>query len=57
MTHSGVVSRSTPALRLHEDLLDWQPDRRYDLWHDRAVFHFLVGETDRRRYLKRLHAA
>jgi SAM-dependent methyltransferase len=41
---------------LHEDLLDWQPDRHYDLWHDRAVFHFLVGEADRRTYLGRLQA-
>jgi len=26
-----------------EDLLSWKPTRRYDLWHDRAVFHFLSG--------------
>jgi SAM-dependent methyltransferase len=25
------------------DLLSWVPTRRYDLWHDRAVFHFLVN--------------
>ncbi|HEY5265487.1 MAG TPA: class I SAM-dependent methyltransferase [Acidimicrobiales bacterium] len=24
------------------DLLTWQPERRYDAWHDRAVFHFLA---------------
>ena len=27
-----------------EDLLAWQPARRYDFWHDRAVLHFLSGE-------------
>ncbi len=27
-----------------EDLLGWEPARTYDLWHDRAVFHFLAGE-------------
>ena len=32
------------------DLLAWEPDRRYGLWHDRAVFHFLVDEHDRDRY-------
>jgi len=32
------------------DLLEWEPDRRYELWHDRAVFHFLVDEHDRDRY-------
>ncbi len=25
------------------DLLAWEPPRRYDLWHDRAVLHFLTG--------------
>ncbi|HEY4929916.1 MAG TPA: class I SAM-dependent methyltransferase [Acidimicrobiales bacterium] len=25
------------------DLLAWEPSRRYDLWHDRAVLHFLLG--------------
>jgi SAM-dependent methyltransferase len=36
---------------LHEDLLSWNPARRYGLWHDRAVFHFLTEEADRDRYL------
>ncbi len=26
-------------------------DRRYDLWHDRAVFHFMVSPADRAGYL------
>lgn len=25
---------------------------RYDIWHDRAVFHFLTEEADRRRYVE-----
>lgn len=28
--------------------------RRYDLWHDRAVFHFLTGESEREIYRKKL---
>lgn len=32
------------------DLLDWRPARRFALWHDRAVFHFLTGAADRARY-------
>lgn len=27
------------------------PPRAYDLWHDRAVFHFLRDAEDRRRYV------
>ncbi|MDX9768003.1 MAG: class I SAM-dependent methyltransferase [Ectothiorhodospiraceae bacterium] len=32
-------------------------DRHYDIWHDRAVFHFLVDEAERAAYLLRLHEA
>lgn len=32
------------------DVLDWVPDRRFGLWHDRAVFHFLTEPADRQRY-------
>lgn len=36
------------------DITDWEPHRQYDLWHDRAVFHFLVNADDRDAYLDRL---
>jgi hypothetical protein len=39
------------------DLLTWRPPRTYDLWHDRALLHFLLDEADRRRYLAVLRAA
>ena len=32
------------------DLLAWAPTRRYNVWHDRAVFHFLVDLHDRATY-------
>ena len=32
------------------DVRQWQPDRRYDVWHDRAVFHFLTEAADREQY-------
>jgi len=32
------------------DVTRWRPTTAYDLWHDRAVFHFLTEEADRRRY-------
>ncbi len=44
----GDASRRVTWLR--RDLLQWEPDRRYDLWHDRAVFHFLVGPEERDLY-------
>jgi trans-aconitate methyltransferase len=32
------------------DVLAWSPARAYDVWHDRAVFHFLTGEHERTVY-------
>lgn len=34
------------------DITEWQPDRSYRLWHDRAVFHFLTEAADRATYVK-----
>lgn len=42
---------------IEHDLLTWVPPRRYGLWHDRAVFHFLVDPGERDRYLGVLSAA
>jgi hypothetical protein len=47
----------TQVRRVEADVLAWQPDRRYGLWHDRAVFHFLVEASDRTAYVKALQAA
>jgi len=44
----------TPAVVfVRSDVLDWSPDRAYDVWHDRAVFHFLNNDADRARYVER----
>jgi SAM-dependent methyltransferase len=51
------VGRDAPIDWLQQDLLSWRPERRFDLWHDRAVFHFLVTRADRDRYLETLQAA
>jgi hypothetical protein len=47
----------TPINFLEEDVLTWQPHRRFGLWHDRAAFHFLVDGDDRGRYLATLRSA
>lgn len=33
------------------DITRFEPPQKYDIWHDRAVFHFLTDAADRRRYL------
>ncbi|MDD5227641.1 MAG: class I SAM-dependent methyltransferase [Methylococcales bacterium] len=66
-THLTVLDLSANALehskqRLGDkaNLIDWHVDestqfsasKRYDIWHDRAVFHFLTDENDREKYKK-----
>ena len=37
------------------DATTWEPSRTYDVWHDRAAFHFLTGSADQAAYIARLH--
>ena len=39
------------------DILDFSPLETYDLWHDRAVFHFLREPGQIRKYLEMAEAA
>lgn len=36
------------------DVTTWHPSRRYNVWHDRAVFHFLVQAEQRTAYREAL---
>ena len=36
------------------DATAWEPVKAYDIWHDRAAFHFLTEEKDRAAYIARL---
>ena len=45
------------ADRIHwlvADVTIWEPVKPYDVWHDRAAFHFLTDEKDRAAYIARL---
>jgi len=33
------------------DITEFQPNSTFDVWHDRATFHFLTNEQDRTQYL------
>jgi SAM-dependent methyltransferase len=39
------------------DVTAWEPLSTYDLWHDRAAFHFLTEPADRDAYVVRLKKA
>lgn len=39
------------------DVTTWQPAKTYEVWHDRAAFHFLTDPRDRAAYVERLRSA
>jgi SAM-dependent methyltransferase len=39
------------------DVATWEPSETYDLWHDRAAFHFLTAPEDRAAYAARVSIA
>lgn len=53
-TAARLGPRAEDVHWLHRDIFDWRPDRRYDLWHDRAVFHFLIDDDERQSYARTL---
>ncbi len=36
------------------NILDFTTNDTFDLWHDRAVFHFLVDKNDQKTYIEKL---
>ena len=42
---------------LLDDVRTWHPPRRYQIWHDRALFHFMIADQDREAYLRTLERA
>lgn len=49
------LGRSRAGVKfLRADLVSQRLDLKVDLWHDRAVFHFLTRAADRKRYLSNL---
>lgn len=39
------------------DATTWRPAKTWDVWHDRAAFHFLTDPHDRAAYVERLRSA
>ncbi len=63
---AGALERSKERLGARAEKVDWivgdarEPhfeDGSVDLWHDRAVLHFLTDESDRAAYRKHLRGA
>ena len=39
------------------DVTGWSPAHTFDIWHDRAAFHFLTDPADRSAYVARMRQA
>jgi hypothetical protein len=50
-------TRARHASWVVADVLAWRPARRYQVWHDRAVFHFRTTSQARQQYLRTLRQA
>ncbi len=37
---------------IEADITHCNFEKKYDIWHDRAVFHFLTAPQDRKKYIK-----
>jgi len=56
-TKARLGERAGRVHWLVADATTWEPSRAYDIWHDRAAFHFLTEARDRAGYIARLSQA
>jgi trans-aconitate methyltransferase len=49
--------RAKAAKWIAADVTRWHPDAAYDVWHDRATFHFLTDPADQAAYVATLKRA
>jgi len=62
---AGAMARAKTRLGTRAENVSWieadvttfEPMRRYYLWHDRAVFHFMIDDASVQRYLDALRTA
>ena len=50
-------SKASNVQWISTDVTAWRPDISVDLWHDRAVLHFLTARADQEAYARALRAA
>jgi SAM-dependent methyltransferase len=44
-----------PVTWVATDIREWQPVRTFDVWHDRAAYHFLTDPDDQQQYWRLAH--
>jgi SAM-dependent methyltransferase len=56
-TRARLAARGAKVATIAADICRWDPPRRWGIWHDRAVFHFLTEPADQDAYLRRMAEA
>ena len=56
-TRARLGRKAANARWIVADVTKWKPAESYDVWHDRAAFHFLMEPHDRAAYAERLREA
>ena len=59
-TSLGIIKERVNSEALEfvcSDILNFSIDQKFDIWHDRAVFHFLLNKQERITYFKVLQAS
>lgn len=54
---SRLGARADRVNWIHGDVTTWRPDRTFDVWHDRAAFHFLNEADQQAAHAATLRAA
>lgn len=49
-----LANNSNIPKYINSDITNFKSDKKFDIWHDRAVFHFLLLKDDREKYFKAL---
>jgi SAM-dependent methyltransferase len=52
--HARIGPKGDLVHWIVDDATSWTPPQTYDVWHDRAAFHFLTSPGDQSAYLTRL---
>ncbi|BDD03598.1 class I SAM-dependent methyltransferase [Aureibacter tunicatorum] len=46
------IEKASKVKWIASDIVEFKPEEHYDLWHDRAAFHFLTTEEQINAYIK-----
>ncbi len=56
-SRSRLGDRADDVVWIEGDVTEHDFSRKFAVWHDRAVFHFLIDPLDRERYVNQLREA